>query len=232
MMKTNLKQQRLAAMDASHNRRDKKKSKGSDEDEKMEDIAEETTNLEPKELFGGTGSDVTTLFKKPDNERWKKLLPQVKQNAKAYSLSSRFVPKSEASDGISCHDDFAGTAKFYMTCHQVETSTSTQAANAITVDQWTVFFKQLTSGPVLPVGKTKLPKNDPRRRAAVQFFTNLCHLDPTKLFADSIKEGTTVLFNSRNPRQLLQTQRTRPIPGNNFLAPLKLEKRALGPKRL
>ena len=79
----------------------------------MEEIEEESEEIEPTKLFPDVRVEVTLLFKQPNNERWKKLSSQAKKDAKAYTLTSRFVPASEAVDGISCHDDFAGTARLY-----------------------------------------------------------------------------------------------------------------------
>jgi hypothetical protein len=193
MTKLKQKQQRITTPPESPNRRDKKKQKPIDDDEKMEEIEEEMLTTDPKTTFPGIGAAAILLYKNPDADRWKKLNPQTKRDAKAYPLTSRFVPASESSDGISCHDDFAGAAKLYMVCNQIETTIPTQTANAITVDQWAIFLDELTSGPTTPVGKTKIAKHDNRRKAVVQFFTNLSLSDPTKLFSDSINNKTIIL---------------------------------------
>ena len=193
MTKSQLKQQRLEVPTQSPNRRTKKKQKGGDNDTKMDEDEEETNETTQKVSFTNKGEEVFSLFKKPNDDRWKKLPAPVKEVAKAYPLSSRFVPASESLDGVSCHDDFAATARLYIVCHQIETTTPTQAANSITVAQWKTFFEQVLAGPATLIGKTKLQKGDQKRRAATQFLTNLSYSDPKDLFGDSIQEGKTVL---------------------------------------
>jgi hypothetical protein len=69
MSKNILKQQWLPAQAESPNRRNKKKQRGTDNDEKMEEIEEETGEIEPMKLFPDVGVEVMLLFKEPNNER-------------------------------------------------------------------------------------------------------------------------------------------------------------------
>ena len=151
---------------------------------------------DPKALFTGIGVEVQLLYQKPNDERWRKLPAQTKDKARAYTMVSRFVPQSEATDGISCHDDFAGTARLYLSSHQIQTSTPTRMASDIPVVQWKQFFVEVLSGPTTLIGKTKLPKGDTKRKETIQFMTNLSHSDPLLLFADSTKEGVTTLTDN------------------------------------
>jgi hypothetical protein len=145
MTEPQLKQQRLEVQSQSPNRRTKKKQRGADSDEKTEVIEDEMEETGPKVLFTGIGAEVQSLYQKPNDERWRKLPAPTKDKAKAYTMMSRFVPKSEATDGISCHDDFAGTACLYLSCHQIQTSTPTKTASDIQVVQWKQFFVEILS---------------------------------------------------------------------------------------
>ena len=189
MTKPQLKQQRLEVPAQSPNRRTKKKQRGSELSENTDDIDDKMVAVDPKVLFTGIGAEVQSLFQQPNDERWRKLPVQVKDKAKPYTLTSRFVPKAEATDGISCHNDFAGAARLYLFCHQIQTSTPTKTASDIQVVQWKQFFLEVLSGPTTLIGKTKLQKGESRRRETVQFMTNLCHSDPLLLFATRLRKG-------------------------------------------
>jgi hypothetical protein len=71
--------------------------------------------------------------------------------------------------------------------------TPTQTAQTISVIQWKQFFIKILSGPTTLIGNTKLQKGDAKRKATMQFMTNLCHSDPLQLFSDSTKQGITAL---------------------------------------
>jgi hypothetical protein len=85
MAKPQLKQQQLEKQASSPNQRTKKKQRGTERDETMEDVGAELTRIAPKALFPGISADVTTLFQKPNNERWRKLPSTIKDKATAYT---------------------------------------------------------------------------------------------------------------------------------------------------
>jgi hypothetical protein len=78
MTKKQMKQQRLTVQAESPNRRDKKKQKGTEEDEKMNEIEEELTETGQKAVFREPLAEAKLLFRKPEDERWRKLGPQIK----------------------------------------------------------------------------------------------------------------------------------------------------------